>query len=401
MLNINKTLVSSFFEISPSLAPLFLRVTFDPSLSPLSKKPARLTHSLRRNHPHNYHHHHHHHQSIHTINYQLLNRVNATKVAALSSQPSLGQAVAAASGAVGSAQSARNASKALARAYWFLNRTIAYNPTNVTQVKALASYTYRRLQFESLLKQGEKEIGEKSFFFLLLRPFSRLASFRCFFFSRAFLWPLSFSSPESPLPHPLFFSLILFLILVSVLLRSPINKKKLSTQKKKTGFAFTTTSAVPSFGGGAVVAAAANITCFIDPSSGIVTNLQQASKIACTAGGQRVVVPTAGKYVTKLEMAVDKDLPLVGRFVFHVRDTLDSKPKVFTCGFAGGEAISLFPAGYGEEGVFGGFFLGEREKVFLLLLTKLFFSRILFRKKKTEKKSNLQWRPPSTSGASR
>jgi hypothetical protein len=45
-------------------------------------------------------------------------------------------------------------------------------------------------------------------------------------------------------------------------------------------------------------------------------------------------------------MAVDKDLPLLGRLVFHVRDSLDSKPSVHTCGFAGGEAISLFPDGY-------------------------------------------------------
>lgn len=88
------------------------------------------------------------------------------------------------------------------------------------------------------------------------------------------------------------------------------------------------------------------MTCFFDPSTGTVTNLQQSSKLACTAGGQRVVIPTAGKYVTKVEMAVDKELPLVGRLVFHVRDTLDSKPKVYTCGFAGGEAISLFPPGY-------------------------------------------------------
>ena len=97
-----------------------------------------------------------------------------------------------------------------------------------------------------------------------------------------------------------------------------------------------------------MIAAVANITCFVDPSTGIVTNLQQASRIACTAGGQRVVIPSAGKFVTKLEMAIDKDLPLVGRFVFHVRDTLESKPKVYTCGFAGGEAISLFPAGHSK-----------------------------------------------------
>ena len=111
------------------------------------------------------------------------------------------------------------------------------------------------------------------------------------------------------------------------------------------GYAFTTTSAVPSSGNG-VIAATSNITCFVNPSTGTVTNLQQSSKLACTAGGERVVIPSAGKYVTKMEMAVDKELPLVGRFVFHVRDTLESKPAVYTCGFAGGEAISLFPSGY-------------------------------------------------------
>ena len=111
------------------------------------------------------------------------------------------------------------------------------------------------------------------------------------------------------------------------------------------GYAFTTTSAVPSSGKG-VIAATSNITCFVNPSTGTVTNLQQSSKLACTAGGERVVIPSAGKYVTKMEMAVDKELPLVGRFVFHVRDTLESKPAAYTCGFAGGEAISLFPSGY-------------------------------------------------------
>jgi len=115
------------------------------------------------------------------------------------------------------------------------------------------------------------------------------------------------------------------------------------------GYAFTTTSAVPSSGKGVIAATStltSNITCFVNPSTGTVTNLQQSSKLACTAGGERVVIPSAGKYVTKMEMAVDKELPLVGRFVFHVRDTLESKPAAYTCGFAGGEAISLFPSGY-------------------------------------------------------
>lgn len=103
---------------------------------------------------------------------------------------------------------------------------------------------------------------------------------------------------------------------------------------------------MPSFGSGGVVATLFNLTCLVDDATGVVLNVNQANKFACPAGGTRVVVPTAGRYVTRLEMAVDKDLPLLGRLVFHVRDSLDSKPSVHTCGFAGGEAISLFPDGY-------------------------------------------------------
>ena len=277
-------------------------------------------------------------------------------MAALSSQPSFGGALATLSGAAGSVQSSKNASKALARAFWFLNRTIAYNPTNGTQVKALATYTYRRLQFESLLKQGEKKERRrgrvKLFSFSL--PSAAAAALGVFF--------LAFAS--------LFFPDFVFLLLLLLVLQSTNSQLRNST-----GSAFTTTSAVPSFGGGAVIAALANITCFIDPSTGIVTNLQQASKVACTAGGQRVVIPSAGKYVTKLEMAVDKDLPLVGRFVFHVRDTLDSKPRVYTCGFAGGEAISLFPAGYGKKMKLLVSFFGERGGFSASFSNRKLFSR--------------------------
>ena len=121
---------------------------------------------------------------------QLLNRFNASKVAALSSQPSRSPpAVTAASGAAGSVWSAKNASKTLARAFWFLNRTIAYNPTNGTQVKALATYTYRRLQFESLLKQGEerKDKEEEVFFLSFALPRRRRRVRRLTFLSlRAF-----------------------------------------------------------------------------------------------------------------------------------------------------------------------------------------------------------------------
>lgn len=86
--------------------------------------------------------------------------------------------------------------------------------------------------------------------------------------------------------------------------------------------------------------------CYVDPTAGTVLNVAQGTTGSCTAGGTPVVIPTAGMYVTRLEMAIDKELPLVGRLAFFVQDTLESKAAVYTCGYAGGEAISLFPQGY-------------------------------------------------------
>jgi len=115
---------------------------------------------------------------------QLGNRFNATKTAALNTQPSLPGALAALSGAAGSRLSSKNATKALAMAYLRGSRSVAYSPTNATQVKALAQYTVGRLQFESLLKQGEK-------FFVVVVEKSSVFS------------PLSF--PLSPLVAILFY----------------------------------------------------------------------------------------------------------------------------------------------------------------------------------------------------
>ena len=93
----------------------------------------------------------------HHYHHQLSNRLNATVNAAIDTQPSLQGALATASGKLGSARSAKNATENLARSLWLGNRTVAYNPTNMTQLTALAEYTFGRLQFESLLKQGERE----------------------------------------------------------------------------------------------------------------------------------------------------------------------------------------------------------------------------------------------------
>lgn len=74
------------------------------------------------------------------------------------------------------------------------------------------------------------------------------------------------------------------------------------------------------------------------------TNLRQGTTAACTVGGDQVVLPTAGKYVTKVELAIDKQLPFVGRLAVHVRDSLHAKPVVHSCGWGGGDPVSLFPA---------------------------------------------------------
>lgn len=92
-------------------------------------------------------------------------------------------------------------------------------------------------------------------------------------------------------------------------------------------------------------AAAADIVCYVDPDLGVVTNVRQGAAAACTAGGDQVTLPTAGKYITKIELAIDKQLPFVGRVVVHARDALHAKPVVHTCGWGGGDAVSLFPSG--------------------------------------------------------
>jgi hypothetical protein len=92
-------------------------------------------------------------------------------------------------------------------------------------------------------------------------------------------------------------------------------------------------------------ASATDITCYVDPALGVVTNVRQGTVAACTAGGNQVILPTAGKYVTKIELAIDKQLPFVGRLTVHARASLHAKPVVHTCGWGGGDAVSLFPGG--------------------------------------------------------
>lgn len=93
-------------------------------------------------------------------------------------------------------------------------------------------------------------------------------------------------------------------------------------------------------------ATATDITCYVDPDLGIINNVRQGTVAACTAGGTQVVLPTAGKYVTNIELAIDKQLPFVGRLTVHARDSLHAKPTVHTCGWAGGDSVSLFPSGH-------------------------------------------------------
>ena len=114
------------------------------------------------------------------------------------------------------------------------------------------------------------------------------------------------------------------------------------------------------------------------------------------------MIPTAGKFVTKLEMAVDKDLPLVGVCLPRPGHAGVEAAKSTRAASPGGrlsrcsrldtvrmcEAFSfLFERRGGRK----------REKVLKKKLTSFFlFLQIYFKKKRPP-----QSRPPSTSAASR
>lgn len=214
---------------------------------------------------------------------QLASKINATLAA--KGSPSQSPLIS----GVQSAIAGKAAAVDMVESYLVGNRTKP-DFKNATTLSGLVDYTRGRLRFEASLKQGE-------FFFCLIFP--PRPKGRYLMFDRALSLP----------PHA--------------------------------GSAFSTAAASSS-----PSAATNNIVCYVDPVAGTVLNVVQGALGSCTAGGTPVTIPTAGKFVTRIEMAIDKQLPLVGRLNFFVQDTLESKATVYTCGYAGGEAISLFPKGY-------------------------------------------------------
>lgn len=124
------------------------------------------------------------------------------------------------------------------------------------------------------------------------------------------------------------------------------------------GLAFSTTSSTNS----SASAATNNLVCYVDPSSGTVLNIAQGSIDACTAGGNPVTIPTAGKFVTRVEMAIDRQVPLVGRLNVYVADSVGGPSTVYSCGSAGGDAVSLFPSGYMASKLTGGKRVTSRQR---------------------------------------
>lgn len=82
-------------------------------------------------------------------------------------------------------------------------------------------------------------------------------------------------------------------------------------------------------------------------------NLRQGTTAACRAGGLATTLPTAGKFVTGVALAVDKSLPLVGRLTLYTKDRLDGPAVAHTCGWAGGDGVELVPDGVVVRGLSG------------------------------------------------
>jgi len=127
--------------------------------------------------------------------------------------------------------------------------------------------------------------------------------------------------------------------------------------------------------------AAYDLKCFVDPATGQLVGLEQAGAVSCSTAASVVVVPTStAGYISQVKLAYTYDGAFVGRLIFEVKaiaaavSTRDGwreikgkntfilfsvfahsnasafrlsnkkqKPLTFTCGSAGGKAVSLLP----------------------------------------------------------
>jgi len=128
--------------------------------------------------------------------------------------------------------------------------------------------------------------------------------------------------------------------------------------------------------------AASDLTCFVDPVTGQLVGLEQAGAVSCSTAASAVVVPlsTAG-YISQVKLAYTYDGAFVGRLIFELKANATAvslcdggggskgkkifhtfsfrshtfrlskkkkqKPTTYTCGSAGGKAVSLLPSDNG------------------------------------------------------
>ena len=90
--------------------------------------------------------------------------------------------------------------------------------------------------------------------------------------------------------------------------------------------------------------AATDLVCYVDPSTGQLVGLRQAGAVACSTASSSVVVPmSTGGYISQVKLAYTYDGAFVGRLVFELKANANAKTVTYTCGSAGGKAVSLLP----------------------------------------------------------
>jgi hypothetical protein len=91
---------------------------------------------------------------------------------------------------------------------------------------------------------------------------------------------------------------------------------------------------------------AGDLRCFVDPATGQLLGLEQSVTAACSVASDVVVVVpmSTGSYISQVKLAYTYDGAFVGRLVFELKDNATSKAVSYTCGSAGGKAVSLLPS---------------------------------------------------------
>ena len=92
---------------------------------------------------------------------------------------------------------------------------------------------------------------------------------------------------------------------------------------------------------------AGDLRCFVDPATGQLLGLEQSGTAACSVASDVVVVVvplSTGSYISQVKLAYTYDGAFVGRLVFELKADATAKAVSYTCGSAGGKAVSLLPS---------------------------------------------------------